>query len=218
VASAPRQSDTKRRLQQEQQRWLQEIVNATGMKLSQIAVRAGVSDTTLTRLANDETYGGTLSPLTIERIKESLRVPGPEEYGARRPGGFAGFAEAERFDGEREPQALAAAVMTLIGDRPAIDPWRLKTEALIEAGYLPGDIVLVDLNATPEPQDAVCAQVYDWQRGAAETVWRVFDPPFLVGAARDRTAYKPLLVDNERVVVKGVLMESLRPHRLSKAR
>jgi transcriptional regulator with XRE-family HTH domain len=217
----PGLSATKKRLQALQRSWLHEIVASSGLKLAQIATKAGVSDTTLSRLANDEAYEGTLSQLTIARIKEAFRVPGPEEYGAgggRRRFGLAGFAEAQRFVPKAEPEPLAAAVSALIGDRHAIDAWRLRTEALVEAGYLAGDIVLVDMNASPEPQDAVCAQVYDWQRGGAETVWRIYDPPFLVAAAHERTAYKPLLVDNDRVIIKGVLIGSIRPHALSTLR
>lgn len=218
VAEPQSRSEIKERIQREQRQWLQEIVKATGKTLSQLATDAGVSDSTLTRLANDENYAGTLSSLTVERIKEAFRVPGPEEYGAARRLGMAGFAEAQRFDAKTEPAPLGAAVAALIAGRHAVDPWRLKTDALALVGYLAGDIVLVDLNSAPQPQDAVCAQVYDWQRGGAETVWRVYDPPFLVGASPDRTAYKPLLVDNDRVLVKGVVVESLRPHRLSTIR
>lgn len=79
-------------------------------------------------------------------------------------------------------------------------------------------MVVVDVTATPAPQDAVCAQVHDFKGGGHETVWRVFMPPYLVGASHDRTAYKPLLVDNDRVIVRGVIVESLRPHRLSATR
>jgi hypothetical protein len=218
VSEPSTRSQAKRELQERQRVWLQEVIKATGKKPSQIAGVAGVSDTTLTRLLNKADYVGTLSQLTIDRIKEAFKVPGPEEYATTRRGALIGLAEAERFDFRHEPKNLARLVETMVGDRQAADPWRLKTSALEMVGYLAGDLVIVDLNAHPSPQDVVCAQVYDWQRGAAETVFRVFDPPFLVGASNDRTAYKPLLVDNERVVIKGVVVESFRPHRLSATR
>lgn len=211
-------SEAKKRVQELQRRWLQEIANLTSLKPSQIATRAGVSDTTLTRLANDKNYSGTLSALTIERIKETFRVPGPDEYSAARRLGLAGLTEAQEFAADGEPPALVAAITALIAGREGVDPWRLKTDALVDAGYLAGDIVLVDLNAAPAPQDAVCAQIYDWQRGGAETVWRIYDPPFLVAAARDRTAFKPVLVDNDRVAIKGVVVGMVRPHALSTTR
>lgn len=218
VVDAPDRSQLKKELQARQRAWLQEVVRITGLSLTQIARKSDVSDTTLTRLVNRPNYDGTLTQLVIDRIKETFKVPGPEEYASARRPLLGGFGEAERFDMQAEPPALAKVIAALLGGRAAVDAWRLKTAALEEVGYLPGDIVLVDLNAQPMPQDAVCAQVYDWTRGGAETVWRVFDPPFLVAAARERTAYKPLLVDNERAIIKGVIVESLRPHRLSATR
>lgn len=205
----------KQEVQARQRAWLQEVVKATALKPSQIAGVAGVSDTTLTRLLNNPDYRHTLTQITIDRIKTAFKVPGPEEYASQGRPGMVGFGEAERFDVTREPEGVGRVVVALIDGRNAVDPWRLKTSALELVGYLPGDLVLVDLNAVPKPQDAVCAQVYDWAHGGAETVFRVYDPPFLVAAASDRTGYKPILVDNDRVVVKGVVVESVRPHRLS---
>jgi hypothetical protein len=210
-------SDTKKALQDQHRAWLSELVTATKLKPSPLARRAGVSGTTITRLLNDPTYDGVLSALIIQRLTETYSVPGPGDYsGGPRRMPFVGLAEAERFDYAADP--LHSIIREMIAGRNAVDPWRLKTEALQEIGYLPGDIVLVDLNAAAKPQDAVCAQVYDWARGGAETVFRVYDPPFLVAAARDHTAYKPLLVDNDRVVIKGVVVQSLRPHPLSATR
>ena len=126
-----------------------------------------------------------------------------------------GFSEAERVDPAREADALAHVIEQLSQANNDAEPWRLKTISLELAGFLAGDIAFVDTIIDPKAQDAVCAQIFDYQRGSAETVWRIFDPPFLVGAAHDRTAYKPVLVDNERVKLHGVIVASLRPRRLS---
>jgi hypothetical protein len=210
-------SDTKRAIQDRQRAWLLELCRACNLKPSPLAKGAGVSDTTVTRLLNDPSYAGSLSQASIDRIKVRYGVPGPEEYAQRRP--FqVGLAEAERLDLGREPGPLVRLVSQLVGNRVMVEPWRLKTNALELVGYLPGDIILVDMQGSPRPQDAVCAQSYDWTGGRAETIWRVFDPPYLVGAASDRTAYKPLLADNDRVIVKGVIVESYRPHALSATR
>lgn len=208
-------SEKRKAIQQRQREWLQEIVKATGLKLAQVAESASVSDTTLSRLMNNPDYTGTLSQITIERISEALRVPGPDEYGARRPV-FGSFLEAERFSLDEGPHA--ALVRGMIAGRNSIEAWTLKTDALEAIGYLPGDILLVDIKSDAKPHDVVCAQVYDWKGGRQETVWRMWDPPFLVAVARDRTGFKPLLVDNDRVRVKGVIVGMLRPHPLSATR
>lgn len=214
-AASKGRSEAKRALQVRQRLWLGEVIRATTLKPSQIAAAAGVSDTTLTRLMNNPSYSGTLSQLTIDRITAKFGLPGPEEYQGSARATRGGFGEAERFDAAQDKTPIGRAVAALTGDRNGVDPWRLRTSALESAGYLPGDIVLVDLNAEARPRDAVCAQVYDWQKGAANTVFRIYDPPFLVAASRDQLAYKPLLVDNERVVLKGVVLQAIRPERLS---
>src|SRR5947209_1043302 len=62
----------------------------------------------------------------------------------------------------------------------------------------------------PEAGGAVGAQVYDWRRAAAETVMRLYEPPYLVAASLDEGLRRPLVVDNEQVIIKGVVL----PHRL----
>lgn len=215
VAKPARGTSERKAIQAQQRGWLQEIINTSGDNLAQIAARAGVSDSTLSRLVNNPSYAGVLSPVSVMRITGAYQVPGPDEYGAPRRSGMIGFSEAERYDPTAAQDDVAALVQALLKLRSGSDAWRLKTDALEEAGYLAGDIVIVDLNAQPAAQDAVCAQVYDWKGGGAATVWRIYDPPYLVAAARERTAFKPLLVDNDRVIIKGVVDKMVRPHRLS---
>lgn len=208
-------SELKQELRGRQRGWLQELVKVTGKSASQIAAECGVSDTTLTRLLHNPDYTGTLSQLTIDKIKDTLRVSGPEETGRR---GMLGLSEAEILDVAVETAAITRVLKVILVSHAEAVAWRLKTAALEAVGYLPGDIVVVDPHATPQVQDAVSAQVHDFRGGGVETVWRVFMPPYLVGASHDRTAYKPLLIDNDRVIVKGVIVESFRPHALSATR
>lgn len=221
VAKPVNRTDAKKNIQDRQRIWLLEVLDKVKLKPSPFAIGAGVSDTTITRLLNDKSYAGTLAPETIERIKDTYKVPGPEEFASSRRSTLIGLSEAVRFDIRREGGALAGIVQAILRGRTDVDAWRLKTEALENAGYLPGDIVFVEQlreDQHARPQDAVCSQVVDYQHGAAETVWRVYDPPFLVAAAHDRTAYKPILVDGDRVKIAGVIRESFRPHPLSETR
>jgi hypothetical protein len=221
VAKIINRSATKKNIQDRQRNWLLEVLEKVQLKPSQLATSAGVSDTTITRLLNNKSYAGTLAPETIERIKDTYKVPGPEEYTSSRRSPLIGLSEASRFDARRESSDLAAIVEAILRGRALVEAWRLKTQALESAGYLPGDLVFVEQLVSDQqakPQDAVCAQVVDHQHGSAQTVWRVYDPPFLVAAAQDRTAYKPLLVDGDRVKIAGVIRESYRPHSLSALR
>lgn len=209
------ESSAKREVQARHRNWLQTIVGESGDTLFQVAHRSGVSASTLTRLANNLKYGGVLSAVTIERISRAYQVPGPDEYGASRRPALIGLSEAERYLPADEQDDICELVKHLLGRRGGLDAWRLKTDALEQVGYLAGDVVVVDMHAAAQPQDVVCAQVHNWRGGGSQTIWRVYDPPYLVGAAHDRTAYKPVMVDSERVVIKGVVDKLVRPFRRS---
>lgn len=124
-----------------------------------------------------------------------------------------GLAETESARYEAEPVSVVdGAIKALKGDRNGLDLWFLRSRCLEAAGYLPNDVLLVDLNARPNPGDIVCAQVYD-RAGKADTVFRIYEDPFLVSATLDRSLVKPLLIDNDRVVVRGVVIASFRERR-----
>ncbi len=190
--------------------YLQRVIAHTGKPATRIAKEIGIAASTLTRLLNaSEGSTATLHARTIRKLQEysgvSLFAGGDALPGPR------GLAEdAVPFDAKSADPAVSAAIKALIGGRQAADPWTIRTRALERIGFLPGDIVIVDLGRRPEAGDAVCAQVYDWGRSDAETIMRLYEPPYLVAASLDEQLRRPLVVDNERVIIKGVLL----PHRL----
>lgn len=105
---------------------------------------------------------------------------------------------------------IARAIDALIDNEPAVDPWLIKSHALEDAGLMPGDIAIVNLNEIPQPNDIVCAQSYRWSEGKTETLFRIFEPPYIIAASRDLDLRRPLLIDNDRVVIKGVVTAVLR--------
>lgn len=192
--------------------WVERALEKTGETPSALARRAGLATTTLTRFLNDQN-----SPmLGLRSLAKLAHVAGIEPpLGVAKPDQSRGMAEAEGTPYDPEAGSpIAAAISALLSRRNAADPWRLSTRAIEQRGYMPGDIVIVDLNAKPESGSIVCAQVYEWAKGSAETVFRVYEPPYLVAACADAelaTALRrPLIVDNDRVVIKGVVTEGLR--------
>ena len=186
------------------------VVERTGKAATRIAKELGIAPSTLTRLLKEESSSATLHARTLRKLQEysgiSFFAGDPSA-----PPTFRGLAEdAVPFDAKSADPAVSAAIKALIGGRKAADPWTIRTRALERLGYLPGDIVIVDLGRRPEAGDAVCAQVYDWRRAAAETVMRLYEPPYLVAASLDEGLRRPLVVDNEQVIIKGVVL----PHRL----
>lgn len=190
--------------------WLLNILAQLRETPTALARRAGVAQSTLTRfLKNDDAPMLTLR--TIAKIAHAAGVPpiGVPTQGATTTN--IGFSE-----GDGEPFAvparskMARIIEALIDNQPAVDPWTIKNRALEDAGILPGDIAIVDLNATPRPSDTVCAQFYRWSEGKAETLFRIFEPPYIIAACRDLEMRRPLLIDNDRVVIKGVVTAVLR--------
>lgn len=92
--------------------------------------------------------------------------------------------------------------------------YTIRTRSVELAGFTPGDVAILDLNRRPAPGDVVCAQIYDWQKMRAETVVRVYERAtpieLLVTRSLDPTLQQPVVVDGEKVVIKGVFL----PHRL----
>jgi len=188
------------------------VVERTGKAATRIAKELGIAPSTLTRLLKEESPTATLHARTLRKLQDYSGIP--PIFGDSSAPVLRGFGEdAVPFDARSADPVLSAAIKALTAGRKAADPWTVRTRALDRIGYLPGDIVIVDLGRRAEAGDAVCAQVYDWRRAAAETVMRLYEPPYLVAASLDEGLRRPLVVDNEQVIIKGVLL----PHRLRPA-
>ena len=121
-----------------------------------------------------------------------------------------GLAETEALPITDTDNDIGRVLNALVSGRNAANPWTLNSRALEDAGYLPGDILVVDLNAQPKAGDVVCVQIYKWAEGKADTVFRIYEPPYLLAACRDPALRRPLLVDNNHIIIKGVVTECLR--------
>ncbi|KQZ14344.1 hypothetical protein ASD44_09865 [Mesorhizobium sp. Root554] len=88
----------------------------------------------------------------------------------------------------------------------------VTSRALDLAGYLPGDIVDFRMDRKPKPGRPVLAQVYD-EVGGAETVLRIYRPPFLLVHSSDPAIDpRPIPLDPSDTVVKimGVFVQMIR--------
>lgn len=203
---------TKKHVRDQQRAWVRWLSEQMRLSASELAVKAGMADVTLTRFLNREDYEGALSPLTVRLLTEFTGLPGPDAYLSG--GRAAGFEEASEFDYKAEDNRgsiTARLIEVALTDRPNASPKILQTRALEEHGYFPGDILIVDQSTAPMPGDVVAAQVYD-RRGGAQTVYRVFSKAgalqFLLPPPDDPQG--SLHVDAERVLVVGVVTESIR--------
>jgi hypothetical protein len=190
--------------------YIHRLMDHLRMKQTPLAKAAGVQPSSLSRVLKEDStgtlHGRTLTKLEkYSGIKLSAVVDTPSSPGPR------GLAEdAVPFDAESADPAVSAAIRALIGGREHADSRTICSRALEGIGYLPGDIVIVDLRHNPVPGDVVCAQVYESDRSEPETVMRIYRPPVLVAATFDEQLQRLLWVDDPRVKIEGVVL----PHRL----
>ncbi len=194
--------------------WLRRVSEITGLAPTTLAKKIKIAPSTLTRpMAEGDEGTSTLHATTIDKIVAFTGVapPGTPASAVAKP--LRGFNEDAAPFSLDKADPLTSAVRALTVGRNGIDPWTIKSRALELAGYLPGDVVLVDLNATARQGDAVCAYVYDWPKMKAETVMRIYQRAapvdILVARSLDPAFDQVLVIDGERIVIKGVIL----PHR-----
>lgn len=192
----------------DQRAYLANVMERTGWNQTELAQRAGLDPSTLSRFLTGGREGHALRQATIRKIEAASGLTASGEVTAP---AAQGFAESEASPFEVTPQSPFNAIIAALGQgRANIDPWTLQSRALEGAGYRPGDILLVALDEVPATGDVVCAQIYDWTKGRAETVFRIFQPPYLIAATGDPQLMRPHLVDDGAVTIKGVVLHSIR--------
>lgn len=173
--------------------WLRAAIDATGLKPTPFATRAGIAPSTITRFLAGTSKSG-LERRTIELICQTYGLAPPPF--AATPA--AGFAEPDIAPHTEQPPVFAG--VTLTADQYVAT---VNTSALDLDGVLPGDAILFDMALAPAAGDVVAAQVY--RETGAITVLRLYEPPFLVVHTTERTqSARPLLVDGERVKIAAV--------------
>ncbi|HWT31847.1 MAG TPA: hypothetical protein VN240_12590 [Propylenella sp.] len=190
--------------------WILALPEITGKSLTRIAEEADVAVTTLTKPANNPDYKHVTSTVTIAKIVQRHGVAPPLGFEHLRPVRGLAEPEAQEYRHDAEPD-LDGVIKAFIAGRANVTAWVLKTRALEHLGYMPGDIVILDLNAPWRPGDIVCAQLYNHERGRTETIWRRYEPPYLIANSTDPAFLRPLHEDS--VARKGAVLMSLRSRR-----
>lgn len=180
--------------------WLRAILKKNGMSPTALAKAAGISHTTITRALDPKEDEPNFRVDTIVKLTKLGGIPAPAELAAAAGHGFA------------EQDAVQLAGIPEAGRKltPAQSQWTVKTSELAAVGLMPGDRFIIDDTLTPRDYDVVMANVYDLQSGGAKTVLRVYHDHFLVTPNYLTERRPKLFVDNNSVVIKGVLVESWR--------
>ena len=126
-----------------------------------------------------------------------------------------GFAESDAAPwvagpGLAEAREVPTIAQALGGGSPGVDVWQVRSQAMMLAGLLTGDFMVVDTHQAErvKPGDVVVAQVYS--RTGATTVLRRYEPPVLVAASTDPADWRVHVVDGVNVVIRGKVTASWR--------
>lgn len=202
--------DTTRR---KQLTWIRAIMGEICWTMGELARQAGLSHATLSKFLKDPDNLRELDIRSVGKIAAVPPIPHYENARGQMPAGFDEHEAAPFTAGDADDEMVERAVAAMKSGSNRVEPWTLQTDALENAGYRRGDVLIVDFSAAPRPGDVVCAQIYDLQ-GGAETAFRIYHKPYLVASSNSPRYLAPTLID-QRVDVRGVVTASLRP-RLSR--
>lgn len=197
----------------EHKAYVERVMQRTGWDQTEVARRAGLDPSTLSRFLKEVDEGRNLSAQSLRKIEQASGILfGPAPVLPRTAAGPQGFAEVEAtpYVVGGNGNGLNPAIQALLLGKNTADPWVLRSRALEIMGYRMGDVLIVDLAIAPKPGDVVCAQIYDWNKGHAETLFRLYQPPCLVAATSDEKLLRPFIVDDQAVTIKGVVVASFR--------
>lgn len=90
------------------------------------------------------------------------------------------------------------------------DIWQVQTRAIDIGGYMPGDLIVVDISAEAtkdiKPGTPVIAQIYDPKSPTAKTVLRMFFPPHWLASNSSIDEFPPIDLRKHEVAIKGVII------------
>lgn len=197
-------------MQQSTKEWLRAVARHLNLSASDLALRSGLAASTLTRYLNDRSGTIGISQRTLDAVSDFSGIPINVMPGQRRQ---AGASEPEAIKLDRDPTPwpdyVHDAVAAIRGRNNSIEAWVMKSWALDLVGIVPGDILLINTTARAKAGDIVYALITDWSTGHVEAVLRRFDPPFICAHSGKLGPQKPDLIDDDRVLVRGVMTARL---------
>lgn len=192
-----------------QREWLQEVLSKTGWNQTKLSKKANLSPSTLSHFLSGTRDGHALTSRTISAIEQvsGLAFDGRKMSPAFPTGG-------SHNDGQVLDDAFSAehseVLDVLLSQGAGRSAYVLTSGALRLAGYVPGDVLVVDPSIEPEDNDLVLAQATDAEDGAKRIVFRIFCQPYLVAPGMDAKDRFPLVVDRYHTKIRGVVVASVR--------
>ena len=207
-------------LRDEQREWLRALATAKGWTLTEIAQRANLAQSTLTRFVNNEQVKHALSAKTIAAVERAVQTPFGYKPERRimvstfyeSPKSMPSFAaEAAIYSGQYDADPFFKAIVEALPSELTL--WMTHSSALDAVGIFKGDVLVVREAATSpaEAKDIVLVHYNQETRLAPTHAFRFYDPPFVSRLSHHLSTVGTDLVDNDRVRVVGSVLWVLRP-------
>ncbi len=179
--------------------WIEQICETNSITATEIAKRISASPSTITRQIKP---GWTRKPSldVLRRISSAFRVAIPPELiGAVDVQGFA-EPDISPITPEYEPEE---------GWNANLSDWQVRSHSLAALGCMPGDHIRFDASLAPMSGDIVIAQIYRIGQPGADTVMRLYMPPFLVAAELGAPSIAPINIDTSgrHMAIMGTMIK-----------
>lgn len=188
--------------------WIKAVAAHLNLSPSRLALNSKCAASTVTRYLNDTTNTIGISQKTLDAIARYSgyavhKMPGQNGRSHSSDDAIA-ISEVQGI-----PDWIVSAVEKAINGKNGREALVIKSWTLDLAGILPDDVIVIDQAQRPKAGDVVCAQIHD-DDGSPETIIRLYDAPYIITHSAKLGAQKPLMVDEDRVTIRGVAIATMR--------
>jgi transcriptional regulator with XRE-family HTH domain len=186
--------------------WIAAILERQGINRTELARRAKLSHSLLSRATTDDTHRINFRSDTIAKLTEVGGVAPPAILSNNQGQPLKHTSPS----GMAEPEAVA-----YIGPQdeplaPNQSLWTAKSAALQAMGLMPGDRFKLDQGEAPRNRDMIVVQKYDHHTGTAETLLRLYVDGFAVTPLHLIDNEPRIWLDGTNATAMGVIMKSWR--------
>ncbi len=187
--------------------WIAQLMAEHNVTASELARRAGLAESTLTRLMSDTGSGNLPREGTIAKIERAFNTRRPVIQTTNIPAGARGVIQDPRVSTKEIAGILSAAAAN---DLSALEAYMVADRALDLKGYMPGDVLLIDTEKRPENGDIVAVSFGSPTQSTGRVSLRIYDTLFLISHSTDDSLRRPILNEPGRVQLVGVVQMAVR--------
>jgi transcriptional regulator with XRE-family HTH domain len=186
--------------------WIAAILERQGITRTELARRAHLSHSLLSRATTDDNHRINFRADTIAKLTEVGGVAPPAILSPNQ----AQPLRTSKPDGMAEPEAIAYVGPQVEAITTNQSIWTAKSSSLQAMGLMPGDRFILDQGEQPRSRDMIVVQKYDHHTGTAETLLRLYVDGFAVTPMHLIDNEPRIWLDGTNATAMGVIVKSWR--------